>query len=137
MKFNSLIPEFNVSNFESSLHFYTSIIGFKVKYHRNNPPFAFLELNESQLMLEEVRPDSWLAGELVKPYGRGMNLCIRSPDIEITKNKIIEAGLGFFEEIYDAWYVIENGAQYGQRQFVVTDPDGYLLRITQEIGARP
>ncbi|MFT5592212.1 MAG: lactoylglutathione lyase [Oceanicoccus sp.] len=133
MHYNSLIPEINVSNFQKSLDFYTSIIGFTIKYQREEPNFAFLELNESQLMIEEVRHDSWLAGELIKPYGRGINLSIRSPDIEHTKNKVIEFGLDFFEPIYDVWYETEHGEPYGQRQFIVSDPDGYLLRMTQEI----
>jgi hypothetical protein len=41
-----------------------------------------------------------------------------------------------FQPVEEAWYradAIENG----QRQFLVQDPDGYLLRLAQDLGERP
>ena len=36
MKFNPLIPELSVSNFEKSLEFYRDILGFKVELKAGN-----------------------------------------------------------------------------------------------------
>ena len=53
MKFNSLIPELSVSNIQNSIKFYTDL-GFHVVYERKADKFAFLELEENQLMIEEI-----------------------------------------------------------------------------------
>ena len=36
---------------------------------------------------------------------------------------------------YERWYR-KNGAEVGNRQFVVADPDGYLLRFFEDLGSR-
>jgi len=136
MIYSPLIPELNVSNFAESLRFYVSILGFEVKYQRADPAFAFLELNGAQLMLEVVQEDSWLLAELVKPFGRGMNLSIRCTDVVATATSLDAAGFSFFEPMHEAWYITQ-GVEYGQRQCIVADPDGYLLRLTQKMGIRP
>ena len=57
MKFNKLIPELGVSNFEKSLEFYTKILGFKIEYKRNESKFAFLSFQGSQIMIEQGYKD--------------------------------------------------------------------------------
>lgn len=136
MHYNQLVPELNITNLAESLHFYTAILGFEIKYQRSNPDFAFIALNGAQLMLEEIQPDSWLMGELVRPFGRGMNLSIECQDIVATAANIHAAGISLFEELHEAWYATDDG-EFGQRQLIVADPDGYLLRLTKEIGKRP
>lgn len=71
MEWRSLVPELVASDFDASLRFYVSILGFVVKYRRNDPSFAYLEFEGSQIMIEELRQDSWVLGELARPFGRG------------------------------------------------------------------
>ena len=73
VEWRPLVPELVVSDFETSLHFYTTIPGFTIKYRRTNPFFAY---EGSQIMLEELQNDSWILGTLQQPFGRGMNLQI-------------------------------------------------------------
>jgi hypothetical protein len=40
-----------------------------------------------------------------------------------------------FRECHDAWYRIA-GEERGNRQFLVQDPDGYLLRFAEDLGKR-
>ena len=54
VRFNKLIPEISVTDIEDSLRFYTKILGFKVEYSRPEDRFAFLSLQGSQLMIEEI-----------------------------------------------------------------------------------
>ena len=54
MKFNKLIPELSVTNFEKSLEFYTKILGFKIEYKRDESKFAMISFQGSQIMIEEV-----------------------------------------------------------------------------------
>jgi len=135
MEWQSLVPELVVSDFDASLRFYVSVLGFVVKYHRTSPSFAYLEFEGSQIMIEERQEDSWVLGDLAHPFGRGMNLQIECADIEDLRSRVSSAGIRVFRECEDAWY--EAGSSLvGQRQFLVADPDGYLLRFCQALGER-
>jgi len=54
MKFLPFLPELFITNFKKSLHFYMDILGFKIEYQRENPNFAFLSYQGSQIMIEEL-----------------------------------------------------------------------------------
>lgn len=135
MKFNALIPELSVSNLEQSLHFYQNILGFRVEYARPQDKFLFLSLGEAQLMIEEVN-ENWETGPLDYPYGRGINFQIEVSDIATLIKSVEKAGLSFFRPPEDAWYQVGDCLE-GQRQFLIVDPDGYLLRFCQDLGAKP
>jgi lactoylglutathione lyase len=51
MKFNALYPELIVLNLERSLQFYVEVLGFRCEYDRPEEKFAFLSLDEAQIML--------------------------------------------------------------------------------------
>ncbi len=53
MKFNQMIPELAVDNLEESLKFY-NCIGFKIEYERPESKFAFLSMDETQFMIQEI-----------------------------------------------------------------------------------
>ena len=38
-------------------------------------------------MIEELRQDSWVLGELARPFGRGINLQIECADVEDLRSK--------------------------------------------------
>lgn len=135
MHWQSLVPELVASDFDRSMRFYVSILGFEVKYERAEPRFTYLEREGSQIMLEELHSDSWVLGELTHPFGRGINLQIECKDVSVLRSKVQEAGIEVYREVEDAWY--RAGALWvGQRQFVVADPDGYLLRFCQDLSER-
>lgn len=144
MNLNKLVPELVVSDFALSLEFYTKLLGFKVLFARENPQFVCLELESVQFMLEEFREDGWNVGVLEKPYGRGINFQIELDDIQPIYNRLTRdlAKLGseadrvrLFREIKDNWYNTGK-ILLGQREFLVQDPDGYLLRFSQFLGER-
>lgn len=135
MNLNKLVPELTVSDFAVSLEFYTKLLGFKVLFARENPQFVCLELESVQFMLEEFRADGWNVGVLEKPYGRGINFQIELDDIQPVYNNLKRDRVRLFREIKDNWYKIDNILS-GQREFLVQDPDGYLLRFSQFLGER-
>lgn len=51
MKSNPLLPELYVTDFKKSLNFYTEVLGFAIEYTRENPLFAFLSYQGSQIMI--------------------------------------------------------------------------------------
>jgi len=135
MEFRPLVPELVVSDFGKSLNFYASVLGFSIKYQRVNPAFAYLEFERSQIMIEERQEDSWVVGKLEHPFGRGLNLMIHCSDVTEVRRRIDVAGIKVFLELDNAYYEAA-GATIGQRQFLVADPDGYLLRFYEVIGER-
>jgi len=134
MKFNKLIPELTVSNFKISLDFYTRIIGFKLEYKREESHFAFLSFQDSQIMIEAIN-DHWSTGKLEPPFGRGINF-----QIEVTKIKPILDSLNnnnypLFIKPKESWYRQDNQL-LGCKEFLVKDPDGYLLRFQEDLGVK-
>jgi len=132
---NSMVPELNVTDFETSLQFYTDVLGFKVLHTRENPDFAYLDQENAQLMIEQWRGDSWNTGAQEYPLGRGVNFQIELKDISISYKKLIAKHYPLFVDMQENWYQC-NGIEMGQKEFLVQDPDGYLLRFCQNIGER-
>ena len=135
MKFNSLVPELYVLNFQKSLNFYTTILGFKIEYLRDNPQFAFLSYLESQIMIEqEEYNEDWHTGKLEYPLGRGINFQIKTHDVQNLVDKLNAVQYPLKRGIKESCYDV-NGSPYRYRQFLVMDPDGYLLRFSQPLNA--
>lgn len=126
MKFNSLIPELSVSNIEKSLEFYTSI-GFKVMYERKEDKFYFLQLEENQIMIEQIN-ENWNTGALEYPFGRGINISMSINDIDKYYDEIVKKNIKLFKEMKVSKYQV-NDEIYEDKEFLIQDPDGYLLRF--------
>lgn len=138
MKFNPILPELYVTDFKKSLHFYVDIIGFKLEYDRQNPNFAFLSLNGSQIMIQELEPNEsgeYVTGVFEYPFGRGINFQMKVTDV----NKIVQSlknnNYSLRKDIFESWYKVNNIFK-GNREILVQDPDGYLLRFSQDIGQK-
>ena len=134
MRFNKLVPELSVTDTQKSLQFYVDILGFTVEYSRPDNKFYFLSCEGSQIMIEGVN-DHWLTGELEHPFGRGINLQMGVNDVSALAERLREAGVPLFRALRESWYR-GGDAEFGQVEFLVQDPDGYLLRFAQDIGER-
>ncbi len=135
MRFNPLIPELSVSHFETSLSFYTQVLGFRIDFERPEHQFAFLSYQGSQLMIEQENP-TWQTGRLEYPYGRGINLAMLVEDIDVLLQSLREQGYPLLVEPEERWYR-QDQVLVGRREFLVMDPDGYLLRFAQPLGEKP
>jgi catechol 2,3-dioxygenase-like lactoylglutathione lyase family enzyme len=137
MPFNALIPELAVVSLVESLRFYVDLLGFSVAYERPEEGFAFLELGAAQLMLDEIgRGRTFDAGgPLERPLGRGLNLQIAVPAVAPLLAALATADWPLYLPLEEKWYR-RDAAEFGNRQFVVADPDGYLLRLFEPLGSR-
>ena len=127
-----LAPELLVSNHATSRDFYVRVIGFSVRYERPEEKFSHLDLGGAELMIEQ-ETDFWATAPREKPYGRGINLQIEVDALDPILSRLREAGIALFRPVEEAWY--RSGDTYGgNRQFLVQDPDGYLLRIFEDLG---
>jgi catechol 2,3-dioxygenase-like lactoylglutathione lyase family enzyme len=122
-----------------SLQLYCDILGFTIEYQRPEEGFASITREGARLMLEVIQYESertWLAAQPERPFGRGINLQITVGQVEALYASVKTAGVPVFWPLEDRWYRVNDG-YVGSRQFVIQDPDGYLLRFAQAIGSRP
>ena len=128
MKFNVIIPELTVEDIERTKDFYIGILQFKIEYDRPEDKFVFLSLEDIQMMFEQEN-GHWNVGKLEHPYGRGINFEMTVSDVEGLYQRVLNSGVKPFREIKISHY--RNGDEdIVQKEFLVQDPDGYLLRFT-------
>ncbi|MNO52485.1 Glyoxalase-like domain protein [compost metagenome] len=137
-KLNPLVPELIVSELKQSLDFYCGVLGFKVEYERPEDAFACLSFGDSHMLLEQDwhSESPWRVGPLEPPYGRGINLSIECPDVSVLVSALTAAGRALRKPVEECWYRCDD-RQVGQRNFLVLDPDGYMLRFVENIGTKP
>jgi catechol 2,3-dioxygenase-like lactoylglutathione lyase family enzyme len=135
MEFLPILAEFLVTNYIKSLKFYVDILGFKVEYQRKTPNFAFLSYNGSQIIIQELRVGEKETEKLEYPFGRGVNFQIETNSVQKIIDSLEKNDYPIKRGINDSWYQANNKL-YGCREILVLDPDGYLLRFSQELGER-
>lgn len=129
MKFCTMIPELTVSNISQTKEFYTSKLGFNLEYERTADNFIFVSFEDSQFMFEQLHDDGWNTGVLEYPFGRGINFSITCSNIDSLYELILGYKIAPYRELHEAVYLCD-GKEERQKQFLIQDPDGYLLRFT-------
>jgi catechol 2,3-dioxygenase-like lactoylglutathione lyase family enzyme len=132
----ALVPELSVTDLAASLRFWRDLCGFTVEYERPEEGFAYLSLATAHVMLDQIGTGrDWITGPLVPPLGRGINLQLAVADLAPILARLAAAGYPLFRPPETRWYRIGAEAA-GVEQFLVTDPDGYLLRFQRPSGRR-
>ncbi|WP_330408587.1 VOC family protein [Romboutsia weinsteinii] len=127
--FNKLIPELTVFNIEETRGFYLNILGFKLEYERIEDNFIFVSFENSQFMFEQLHDDGWNIGDLKYPLGRGINFSIEVKDIDRLYDKLTSNNVTLFRELMVSNYKVGDKI-IEQKEFLLQDPNGYLLRFT-------
>ena len=128
MNFNRMIPELSVFDIERTKKFYREL-GFKIEYERTEDKFVFMSFQDRQFMFEQIHDDGWNIGELVYPLGRGINFSIAVDDIEELYKLVNHLNIELYRELTRNIYQV-NGIEEMQIEFLIQDPNGYLLRFT-------
>lgn len=133
----ALVPELLVSDVTRSVDFWCHLCGFTINYERPDEGFAYLSLGSAHLMLEQQNIGrNWVTGPLELPLGRGVNFQINVPDLDPILAALAVAGHPLFMPPETRWYRMGDRTEAGVRQFLVTEPDGYLIRFQMSIGRR-
>ena len=133
MYWNQIIPELSVTNLENSLNFYKTS-GFKIEYDRPENKFAFISLGEIQFMLQEITPnDKWSIAPLTYPFGNGINFQLEVDNLDEIYNNFKKSNYTITFDIEENWYR-QNDKLLGNKEFLIQDPDGYLLRFSEDLG---
>lgn len=132
--FADLVPELSVSNIHASLSFWRDLLGFDIAYDRPEARFAYLVRGRLQVMLCELN-GRWETAEMQLPFGRGINFQMVVDRIAPIMSALDEAKWPLYEQPNEAWYRVGD-QEVGQREFLVQDPDGYLIRLVERLGTR-
>ena len=138
MRENALVPELAVSDWRTSRAFYCELLGFEIAYERPEEGFSFLTLGDAQLMIDQIGIGQTFhveSASLERPFGRGLNLQVRVADVSVILNRLAAASVALYLPLEEKWYRRDDH-EVGNRQFVVADPDGYLLRLFEDLGER-
>lgn len=133
-----VVPELDVADLDLSLRFYTAALGFERRFERPEERFAYLTRGPVHLMLQQADGPGrrFRTAPLEHPFGRGINLQIEIPDVDLLHAQATKAGAAIHVSLEERWYP-QGGEEAGNRQFVVIDPDGYILRFFSSLGRRP
>ena len=135
MYWNKIIPELSVTNLENSLNFYKTA-GFKIEYDRPENKFVFISLEEIQFMLQEISDnDKWDVAPLSYPFGNGINFQLEVDNLDEIYNNFKKANYKITFDIEENWYR-KNNKLLGNKEFLIQDPDGYLLRFSEDLGEK-
>lgn len=74
-------------------------------------------------------------GAAGSPLGRGMNLEIKVLSAAPLLAALAAAGRPLFQAPEEKWYR-SGDTEIGVREFLVQDPDGYLIRFSERTGER-
>ena len=135
MYFNKIIPELAVTNLKNSINFYKTC-GFKIEYERPENKFVFISLDKIQFMLQEISTDDkWKLAPLSYPFGNGINFQLEVEDSEKIYNNLKKNNYKIAFDLEENWYR-QDDQLLGNKEFLVQDPDGYLLRFSEDLGER-
>jgi catechol 2,3-dioxygenase-like lactoylglutathione lyase family enzyme len=131
-----MIPELLVSDYARTLHFWRDVLGFAVQFDRPSEELAMLEHPDGAQMMFFVRDGSWETGAFEAPFGRGVVIQVFVRDVDAAAARVAAAGIPFFVAPFEKWR--DWGDRLGgQREFLVLDPDGYLVKVAMHLGERP
>lgn len=135
LDFNKNIPELSITNLQNSLNFYQTI-GFKIEYERPENKFAFISLGQIQFMLQEISDnDKWDIAPLTYPFGNGITFQLEVDNVSTIYNNLKENNYKITFDIEENWYR-QDDKLLGNKEFLVQDPDGYLLRFSEDLGEK-
>ncbi len=133
-----LVPELLVTDVQRSIEFWCDLCGFDILYQREQERFAYIARNNAHVMLEEIGAGrNWVTGPLTPPLGRGINFQVSVPSLSPILEELDRAGHALFMEPERKWYRVGDAEDAGVEQFLVADPDGYLIRFQATLGRRP
>jgi catechol 2,3-dioxygenase-like lactoylglutathione lyase family enzyme len=136
LTFAACSVEIIVNDYVSSLAFWCDVLGFAPAYTRPAQKFAYLQHPDGAQMMLYERDGYWETGPMEVPFGRGVVIQVGVADVDALATHVAALGVEFFVALREKWRDWGD-CLGGQREFLVQDPDGYLVMVSQKIGTRP
>ena len=135
MEWNALVPELVVTDYARSKAFYVDVFGFTLRFERAENKFGYFDLGGAQVMLLEGADRPIYQMYRPGPNGKGLHFQVEVPSISEMLERLSAASIPLASEVVESWYR-QDAVLHGQKEFYVTDPDGYLYRFCEYIGER-
>jgi catechol 2,3-dioxygenase-like lactoylglutathione lyase family enzyme len=130
------ITEMMVSNYPATLAFWTEVLGFAAVFTRPAQKLALLQHPDGAQVMVYERDGDWEVAPMEPPFGRGVVVQIFVADAATLADHVAAKGWPFYVPLREKWR--DWGDRLGgQREFLLQDPDGYLVMVAQRIGERP
>jgi catechol 2,3-dioxygenase-like lactoylglutathione lyase family enzyme len=130
------MTEMMVTDHPRSRAFWTEALGFEIAFERPNQRLSCLQHPDGAQVMIYQRDGDWETGPMDLPFGRGVVVQVYVTDAKAAADKITASGLSFYVSPREKWR--DWGDRLGgQREFLVQDPDGYLIMVAERIGERP
>ncbi len=134
-KWARVVPELIVYEYEQTLSFWRDILGFVIQFDRPAEKLAMLEHPDGAQVMFFERDGGWETGPFERPLGRGVVIQVFVNDLDTVAQRVEVAGLQYFISPFEKWR--DWGDRLGgQREFLILDPDGYLVKVAQSLGER-
>ncbi len=124
-----IAPEFFVPDVDAAVAEYQEVLRYTLLRKEGAPAtFAIGHIHGATIMFMH---DRWYTGPRAELDSRGAGLDIRVmvPDVDAYRERIRAAGWPVMHELGDR--------EYGLRDFIVRDPNGFRLRFASPIPPRP
>lgn len=124
----SMTASFLVASIERSVEFYRDVLGFEVTFQTTAPDgklgHAEVRSGAAAVMFDRL---DWAPEAANAPRGNGTNLYfdVGDADIDAYYERVRGRGADVAQEIHDQFW--------GDRHFVIRDPDGYHLSFAKKI----
>jgi hypothetical protein len=86
-------------------------------------------------MIQELKTGEKEIEKLEYPFGRGINFQINCKSVQKIIDDLDSNKYPIKRGIKDSWYEARNKS-FGCREILVLDPDGYLLRFSEDLGEK-
>lgn len=130
------MAEMMVTDYSASLAFWTGPMGFALAFERPAQKLACLAHPDGAQVMIYQRDGDWETGPMEPPFGRGLVVQVYVLDAAAAEATMRAAGVPFYVAPREKWR--DWGDRMGgQREFLVQDPDGYLVMVAERIGERP
>lgn len=87
------------------------------------------------MLQEKTDNDKWDVAPLKYPFGNGINFQLEVDNVENIYSRLKDNEYKIAFEIEENWYRQDNKL-LGNKEFLVQDPDGYLLRFSEDLGEK-
>ncbi len=133
---NPLVAEMMVQDFTVSFAWWSGLLGFAPVFQRPAQKLAMLQNPEGAQVMIYQRDGDWETGVMEPPFGRGAVLQVQVQDVTAAHARFAAAGHAFYVDLREKWRDWGD-CLGGQREFLVQDPDGYLVMVIEQLGTRP
>ncbi len=130
---NHLICEMMVRDYPASLAWWTGLVGMQPVFTRPAQKLALLQHPDGAQVMIYERDGDWETGTMEPPFGRGAVIQVFVADVAAVHARFSAASHAFYVPLREKWR--DWGDRLGgQREFLVQDPDGYLVMVAERLG---